>query len=392
MGNTSNMPQTAGGNAPGNKVPTAGDVPSYLQAQTAGGNVPGSAQQTQPVPAMTNDPFTRSAGNLAGASGVYGQQMAGNGAGGQYLNRAGNVFGQQASGMSAGSQLLSQTNNAASDMSNLGGRVNTGGNYLAESAGRLRELGNANLMQSTMSNYANPYQSQVIDQGVGRIMDSRNESLNSVGGQAAQMNAFGGSRQGVIEGQIYSNANRDAGELAATMGRQGFLDRGNLASTDIGMQQNAAQAQGNAGASLMGNSLNAMGTQAGIAGQQFNQQNTGAINNQRLGEQRFNQQNIGAQNAQALGMQQFGIGNTLNQNQMQSGMLQQGLNQQVLDAGRNQFDAYAQRPQDMLNIIMSGLGGSPLQGNNTQTQEYKPGLFDYLSLASQMGSSYLGNM
>jgi len=63
----------------------------------------------------------------------------------------------------------------------------------------------------------------------------------------------------------------------------------------------------------------------------------------------------------------------------QQGMMQQALQQQLMDAARQQYAGFQQSPYQALQTQMSGLQASDL-GNRTTTSQKQAGLFDYLSL------------
>jgi hypothetical protein len=75
------------------------------------------------------------------------------------------------------------------------------------------------------------------------------------------------------------------------------------------------------------------------------------------------------------------MGMDITNQQMQQGMLQQALQQQLIDAARSQYGGFAGAPERSLGLPMAALGASNM-GQQTQTQSYNPGLFDYLALAA----------
>jgi hypothetical protein len=225
----------------------------------------------------------------------------------------------------------------------VGGPSPQQGNIFQQSAGAysggvsgMQNTMGAGATQRSMNQYLNPYQDQVINNTVGRMNDQQAMDLNMVQGQAAQQNAFGGARHGLVESQVMNNSNRNMMEGVTGMNQQGFNTAAQFGQNRIGQNQNAAQ--GLIGAAPVGFNMG----QAATAGQQ------------------------------------------------QAGMQQQGLMQQILDQGTHQYDTYQQYPQSSLATALAGVQGNPLGGAGTTTNKTNPGLFDYLSLGAGMGSSYLG--
>jgi hypothetical protein len=170
--------------------------------------------------------------------------------------------------------------------------------------------------------FMNPYTSEVIDRTQQDIERQRQLASQQLGARATAANAFGGSRQGVAEGVLAGEFGRMGADVAATQRLGGFNT-----ALDAAMRDRAAR--------------------AGAAGQ--------------LGQ---------------LGGQAFGISRDITQQQMQQGLMQQALNQQLIDAARQQYAGYTGSPQASLSAPLAALGVVPNQSTTTQTRQ--PGLFDYL--------------
>jgi len=205
----------------------------------------------------------------------------------------------------------------------------------------------------SMNSYINPFQQQVLDSAIGRITQDRDIAINQIGADAEAAGAFGGSRHGLVESELYGNVNRNIGELAGNLGLQGFNQAGMFANQDI---QNQLQGLGLSGMFANQDIQNQMQAASGLSG---------------------------------LAGQGFGFGQAITAQQAAQGAQQQGLAQNIISGGNLQFDMLQNSPQDALNLQLAALSGNPLMGESTQS--YKPGLLDFLSLGAQtMGGSKQG--
>jgi len=177
--------------------------------------------------------------------------------------------------------------------------------------------------------FANPYQDQVINRTQQDIERQRQMATNTLGAQASQAGAFGGSRHGVAEGMTNEGFARQAADTFAEQRAQGF-------NTALGAAQN--------------------------------------------------QQSIGLNAAQQyanIGNLGFSQANTINQQQQQQGLAMQALNQQLIDAARQQYAGFTGAPAASLQLPIAAVSaGNMGQGTSTQTGTQEPGLFDYLSLGA----------
>jgi hypothetical protein len=165
--------------------------------------------------------------------------------------------------------------------------------------------------------FMNPYTSEVIGRTGMDMARQAEMQRNTLGAQATQAGAFGGSRHGVAEGTMMGDFGRSFGDIAAQQRQQGF-------NTAL----NAAQNQQN--------------IQSGLAGQGF------------------------------------GFGQQIGQQQFQQGEFMRGLNQAIIDATKGQYGGFTGAPAASLNLPLTALGAGNM-GQQTQTQTKKPGLFDYLT-------------
>jgi hypothetical protein len=165
--------------------------------------------------------------------------------------------------------------------------------------------------------FMNPYTSEVIGRTGMDMARQAEMQRNTLGAQATQAGAFGGSRHGVAEGTMMGDFGRSFGDIAAQQRQQGF----NTALQAAQNQQNI---------------------QSGLAGQGF------------------------------------GFGQQINQQQFQQGQAQQLLNQALIDAAKGQYGGFTGAPAASLNLPLTALGAGNM-GQKTETVTSKPGLFEYLS-------------
>ena len=177
--------------------------------------------------------------------------------------------------------------------------------------------------------FENPYTQQVVDRTQQDIERQRQMATNTLGAQASQAGAFGGSRQGVAESLTNEGFARQAADTFAQQRQQGF-------NTALG----AAQQQ-------QGLGLQASGQLADIS-------------------------NLG-----------FGQAMDITRQQQQQGLAMQALNQQLIDAARQQYAGFAGAPQASLQLPIAAVSAGNM-GQQTQTSQKQPGLFDYLSLAASI--------
>ena len=170
--------------------------------------------------------------------------------------------------------------------------------------------------------FMNPYTSEVIGR-TGMDMARRAAmDRGTLGAQATQAGAFGGSRHGVAEGTMLGDYGRAFGDMAAQQRQQGF-------TTALG----AAQGQ--------------QGIQGNLA-------------------------NLG-----------FGFGTQLTQQQGTQGREVQDMTQRLIEAGKGQYGTFAGAPTNALQTLMAALGGANMN-QQSQTTTKKPGLFDYLTMGASI--------
>ncbi len=172
-----------------------------------------------------------------------------------------------------------------------------------------------------VNQFMNPYQQQVVDATIRDVGKAAQMGLNNIGAQAQRSGAYGGSRQGVMEAEALKGFNQQALDQVSRLNQQGFNNAMN----------------------------NAFRSAAGLQG---------------------------------IGSQAFNMGQAINQQQMRQGAMQQQLMQNLINAGRNQYNQFAAAPTNKLGLPLAALGASPLP--ETQVTDRQLGIMDYLTAGAQI--------
>lgn len=250
--------------------------------------------------------------------------------------------------------LIDASSNALRDGRNSMRRSINPTGYEQGAGDALRDMLQPGSFRRSMDDFMNPYREEVINQGLSRIGDDRRQAIAEIGGAASTAGAYGGDRQAILEAETYDDFGRRADEFVSNLLMSGFDTAGNLAATSTGLDQSAA------------------GALAGLGGQISSRQLAGGNALSQYGQDAYN---MASQINAAVG---------------QSGDAQQRMMQGLLDAAQGKYDEYVNRPQEAIDVVLAALGGTPLNNARTQTSQYKPGLFDFLSLGTQLGGAYLG--
>ena len=189
--------------------------------------------------------------------------------------------------------------------------------------------------QANLQQYTNPYETQVVNQSLADLERSRLMAQNVGGAQASAANAFGGDRQGIAEAETNRAFAERAARTASGLRQTGYQNAQSMAR-DAQVRNQAADLSGS--------------TQRLNAANQL-----GSLSN--------------------LG---FGMGQTIQNRMDQQGAMQQALQQQLINAGKNQYAGYTGAPAQSLQYLLSAVGGAPPVGS--VDKGYEPGLFDYLTL------------
>lgn len=186
------------------------------------------------------------------------------------------------------------------------------------------------VMDAGISNYMNPYVSNVVDNTVNTMNRGRQMAMQDIGDQAISSGAFGGARHGVAEAETNRNFFETVGNVADQGFSNAFNNATGLAQYDINNQIGQNQ------------------TQLGAANQLGSLANLG-----------FNQNQV------------------VQNNLSKQGALQQSINQLLLDAGQGMF----QNETDLMNRltpILTSLG--VVQQGDAEVSQKDVGLFDVLKV------------
>ena len=253
------------------------------------------------------------------------------------------------------------------------------GGPAAQSSAAQANMGN-------ISQYMNPYTSQVIDASMVDLEKARQNASQQIGQRAMAAKAFGGSRQGVADALSNSEFSDSAGRTIAQLRSQGFDTAANLMQQDVARQQQTGLS--NQAAMNQMNQFNAGNLQqAGLSNQaarnQAGQFGASAMNQAGLSNQAAT--NLMAQ-FNAGNMQQAGLSNqaALNQaGQFGAGAMNQaGLSNQAAMNQMNQYNAGLRQQAQQLNQS-AGLQGAQfrlgaanqlgMQGQQQTGQQYAGG-------------------
>jgi len=188
-----------------------------------------------------------------------------------------------------------------------------------------------------MDAYYNPYEQNVVNSTMRDLMKGQRMSINDMDFAASNAGAFGGSRHGIESAETRGLYADKAYDAVSKLRQDGFNTALGAAQFDVG-QQTAANT----------NMLSA------------------------------------ADQLAAMGQQSFDAGQTIEANQMRYGIIDQGIQQALIEAAKGQFGGYTGAPGASTQYVNNALGVTPTPETQTQTEEYQPGMFDYLQLAASL--------
>ena len=110
----------------------------------------------------------------------------------------------------------------------------------------------------SIQDFTSPFQQQVIDESLRQFDESRQSGLQNISDMAVAQGAFGGGRQGALEGQFLADTALGRAGLEAQLRAQGFADAAARRGQAFGQQQ-----------ALGAQRAQLAAQQAGLAGQQF---------------------------------------------------------------------------------------------------------------------------
>lgn len=110
----------------------------------------------------------------------------------------------------------------------------------AETVGGMTTATLPSFLQGNLSQYMNPFISNVEERAIGRGQEALQQNLNQISAQAARAGAFGGSRQGIQEGIAQSEAAKNVADLSAQLRMQGYQQATGQAQADLARQLQAA--------------------------------------------------------------------------------------------------------------------------------------------------------
>ena len=185
--------------------------------------------------------------------------------------------------------------------------------------------------EADLSQYMSQYTSGVTDPKLAKLREFQQEQAQELGSQAAGAGAFGGYRQGVMEGQQRQDVAQQAADIIGADQEAAFKSAQAAFARDVATGAGARGQQMDAYGQLLG----AGGQQAALGGQQQSQEMA------RLDAMR------------------------------RAGMSQRELQQAGIDVAKEQHELGVQHPEKQLSWMTGMLGQLPYQ-NIVQTAGYQP--------------------
>lgn len=198
-----------------------------------------------------------------------------------------NTTGQLNQYNQAGGTASQQYNNAATGYQGYFNAANQGLNT-ANQNNQAGQVSGPNYNSANIQNFMNPYQQNVIDQGVRQIGEGINSQRLNNQSRAAQAGAFGGARHGVVDAEAQKTGAQSLSDFVGTQLSQGFNQAVNQYNTNFGQGLQATNQNNQAKA------------------QNFNQQNS-------LSQLLYNMGNSDSQNQLAAGNANLNLGNVITQ-------------------------------------------------------------------------------
>ena len=187
-------------------------------------------------------------------------------------------------------------------------------------------------LQGDVSQYMNPYISQVENRAMARGQEALQQNLNQISANAARAGAFGGSRQAIQEGIAQAETAKNMADLSAQLRMQGYNQAAGQLENDLARQMAGSQMQ-----------LQAAGMLPGIA----------------------------------QGQQQAGLTDTAAIEAI--GAQRQALEQAQLQDQYSRFMEARNYPIEMLNLRLGATSATPYGSTQTRTQTGGPSGSNFLT-------------
>ena len=200
--------------------------------------------------------------------------------------------------------------------------------------------------EADLSQYMSQYTSGVTDPKLAKLREFQQEQAQELGSQAAGAGAFGGYRQGVMEGQQRQDVAQQAADIIGADQEAAFKSAQAAFARDVAT-----------GTGARGQQMDAYGQLLGAGGQQA-----------------------------ALGTQQQSQEMARLDAMRRAGMSQRELQQAGLDVAKEQHELGVQHPEKQLSWMTNMLGSLPYQ-NIVQEAQYAP---QGGPLSTQMGAGIAG--
>ena len=241
----------------------------------------------------------------------------------------------------------------------------------------------AQTTQADMDRFYNPYVNQVVDTSLSDIDRVRQMQQNQAAAQAQAAGAFGGSRGALMETEIGRNALDQAARTGSQLRSAGFTQAANLAQQDVGRRQQANQM--NAAQQMQAMLAN---QSAGLQSSQANAQNAlqAMLANQGMQLAGSGQRLAAGQQLANIGNLGFGQAQGVQSNFQQQGAMQQALQQQLLDAAKQQYQGYTGAGNAALQNLIGAISGAPIPSSTSQSSS--PGLLDVATTGALLFSAF----
>ena len=241
----------------------------------------------------------------------------------------------------------------------------------------------AQTTQADMDRFYNPYVNQVVDTSLSDIDRVRQMQQNQAAAQAQAAGAFGGSRGALMETEIGRNALDQAARTGSQLRSAGFTQAANLAQQDVARRQQANQM--NAAQQMQAMLAN---QSAGLQSSQANAQNAlqAMLANQGMQLAGSGQRLAAGQQLANIGNLGFGQAQGVQSNFQQQGAMQQALQQQLLDAAKQQYQGYTGAGNAALQNLIGAISGAPIPSSTSQSSS--PGLLDVATTGALLFSAF----